>query len=163
MKNNGLTPPPHPLQVTAIIIYILDCLIFLFVLLPGTINVWPLAILFTLLYVILSIAVAVVCFLATYTDPTDRNVIFERKMRALGKEVLDSEELEYYCDVCQAYVSDRSKHCGDCNRCVELFDHHCKWMNNCVGAKNYYKFLLLISLVLVQSIVFELNAIFVII
>ena len=57
--------------MTAIIIFIMDCLVFLLVLLPGTINVWPLAILFTLVYVILSIAVAVVCLLATYADPTD--------------------------------------------------------------------------------------------
>lgn len=77
------------------------------------------------------------CVKATWTDSTDSNVLFERRMKALGKVTEEPDDLEYYCDVCQAYVGDRSKHCGDCNRCVELFDHHCKWMNNCVGAKNY--------------------------
>lgn len=74
-----------------------------------------------------------------------------------GKEALEDESLEYYCDVCDAYVGDRSKHCGDCNRCVELFDHHCKWMNNCVGAKNYWDFLFLIGCVLLQSIIFLIH------
>jgi palmitoyltransferase ZDHHC1/11 len=46
--------------------------------------------------------------------------------------------------MCQASVGKTSKHCRACDKCVEGFDHHCKWLNNCVGSKTYKQFFWLV-------------------
>lgn len=45
------------------------------------------------------------------------------------------------CKTCKITKPARSKHCTVCDHCVELFDHHCIWLNNCVGANNFKWFL----------------------
>ncbi|XP_039007491.1 protein S-acyltransferase 18-like [Hibiscus syriacus] len=52
-----------------------------------------------------------------------------------------------YCSLCDFEVK-KLKHCRTCNRCVEGFDHHCRWLNNCVGKRNYTTFILLMIFVL---------------
>ncbi|RWR95404.1 putative protein S-acyltransferase 16 isoform X1 [Cinnamomum micranthum f. kanehirae] len=45
-----------------------------------------------------------------------------------------------YCQKCSHHKPPRAHHCRVCRRCVLRMDHHCVWINNCVGHANYKVF-----------------------
>eukprot|EP01063_Lacrimia_lanifica_P011897 TRINITY_DN18563_c0_g1_i1.p2 TRINITY_DN18563_c0_g1~~TRINITY_DN18563_c0_g1_i1.p2 ORF type:complete len:305 (+),score=89.14 TRINITY_DN18563_c0_g1_i1:75-989(+) len=47
-----------------------------------------------------------------------------------------------YCRKCEAHKMPRVRHCAYCRRCVARYDHHCDWVDNCIGYRNHKFFVL---------------------
>lgn len=69
--------------------------------------------------------------------------------RREGKKLLyliESVDFDRICPVCEIVRSPLTRHCVICNKCVERYDHHCPWIDSCVGVRNHnYFFALLIT------------------
>jgi len=58
----------------------------------------------------------------------------------LTKCIYDQNFQKRYCITCCVMRPARAKHCSHCGYCVMRMDHHCVWINNCVGINNHLKF-----------------------
>ncbi|KAJ4719554.1 S-acyltransferase [Melia azedarach] len=85
---------------------------------------------------LLGVGIGVVFFLLTsFTDPgTVKAENVSQYQSAYPYDNIIYTEKE--CSTCKIPKPARSKHCSICDRCVARFDHHCGWMNNCIGERN---------------------------
>ena len=81
-------------------------------------------------------------------------------------QLLDTMEASSLCPDCQVVRTPRCRHCTLCNACVDRYDHHCPWVNNCIGRGNlarFYTFVLLQSLYLFSLLAVSLLCKFILI
>ena len=81
------------------------------------------------------------CIVVWLSDPgylkKDPNMNFTKLL-----EYLEASSL---CPDCEVIRTPRCRHCTLCHRCVDRFDHHCPWVNNCVGKGNFAYFYLFVT------------------
>ncbi|XP_072306944.1 palmitoyltransferase ZDHHC23-B [Eucyclogobius newberryi] len=57
-----------------------------------------------------------------------------------------------WCPVCRTVRPPRAGHCRICGICVLRLDHHCVWINSCVGQANHLSFVLTLISFLLTSL-----------
>jgi palmitoyltransferase ZDHHC6 len=55
------------------------------------------------------------------------------------------------CEFCELHKAPRSAHCKLCGFCIKRRDHHCPWINNCVGHNNERIFVAFLVTVVASS------------
>ena len=55
------------------------------------------------------------------------------------------------CEDGETWKPARAHHCSECGFCVFKMDHHCPWINNCVGQKNMKYFLQFVFYIMLAS------------
>ena len=96
--------------------------------------------------------------IAELLDPADPNLRSKDSKRPVPE--FDRERHAHViengrCHLCNIIISSqRTKHCSVCNKCVHVFDHHCKWLNQCIGQRNYRFFAWSVFTAIAMSISF---------
>jgi len=78
----------------------------------------------------------ILCCLVWLSNPG----VIERDTSLSFVKLLDTMEASSLCPDCKIVRTPRCRHCTLCNHCVDRYDHHCPWVNNCIGKGNFTRF-----------------------
>ena len=136
---HGFEAPRDPLQLAAWA-SIVVLLIFWFTLhrvaLSDTADI-----VLTTIMIVLATATVVLKIWTSLSRNEDPNSLYTEKIEScmIGSLPPPTPD-DRTCYYCRAHVKKHSKHCSVCDKCIYDFDHHCRWLNTCVGGRNYRKF-----------------------
>lgn len=100
-----------------------------------------------------SITTIIYLILYSYIIFSDPGIIKKQNNDTWIDIINSGKALNKMCPYCMVEQGKFTKHCFLCNKCIEVFDHHCHWINNCVGHLNKPWFLLfIISLLMTLAV-----------
>ena len=161
---HGLEPPYNVLQVATWVLYPTLLVFYFAFLFPLLWTQTAVLVVVTFVFTASAIAGATAGYHCCVTDPVDESLLPSNKPSAAVGRTDEEAESEVFCYLCEVNVHATSKvcgcpmrscidmcgtcrhrpstdrmsfpqHCRICDKCVRGFDHHCKWLNTCIGAK----------------------------
>ncbi len=110
-------------------------------------------------YNYISLTCLIVHLKAMITDPGSVSSLAEptqddtlENLEEGNLEIQERRQTPKMCRKCKTFKPQRAHHCSICQRCIVKMDHHCPWINNCVGIGNHKFFIQFICCVFLLSI-----------
>ncbi|KAI4463932.1 zinc finger dhhc domain containing protein [Holotrichia oblita] len=88
-----------------------------------------------------------------------QRLILEQFTKDLPNVNRTANGLVRFCEKCKLVKPDRAHHCSVCEACVLKMDHHCPWINNCIGFNNYKFFVLYLLYSLIYCLYISITTI----
>jgi palmitoyltransferase ZDHHC1/11 len=159
-RKNGCSRPLYYVQVIGIVILLFLILMNYFVLCLN-VPTYPWQWLNIVISSLIIIPLLVIYLILSCIDPADDSVKHLQSLPRIDVDRDNDEHIrsESYCRICAVEVSEKSRHCSACNKCVDGFDHHCIWLNTCIGARNYRLFVSFLILLIMGTFYLLINSI----
>ena len=138
VRVNGLQYPPSRDQIKTLIVYPATILSSFLIIRVTLSDDNRLMVLLMTLNGALSVFLILAWISVSYIDP-------EQKEGPSGIPV-----------ICYSSPDKSARFCGACRKTVPGLDHHCTWLNTCIGRRNYVPFICLVFIGAAQS---ALNAV----
>ena len=84
---------------------------------------------------------------------SDPGIMINEKNQSWLEILTSGKSINKMCPYCKVDHTKFSKHCFLCNKCIEIYDHHCHWINNCVGSGNKIYFIFFVCILLTSLLV----------
>ncbi|OHT15289.1 zinc finger protein DHHC domain containing protein [Tritrichomonas foetus] len=104
-------------------------------------------------WIFFSINAAIAYFSAAFSDPGFLTEDWNKNHPNEKFTSTNQEDEKLFCDKCKITRPPRAHHCKECKKCVILFDHHCVFVDNCIGYRTLRPYLVFL-------ITFPLDGIF---
>ena len=104
----------------------------------------------SILYIIITFLLFNFYFILFFSDPgylDKSNSNYSNLLEILE----DKKDVTKYCPITFILIKDNSKYCLICQKYIIGFNHHCYWVGNCIGEKNFNKFMILILICIINT------------
>ena len=102
------------------------------------------------IYVISFIIIILLFFMLHFSDP---GRVKTKRYMSFIDIINKDEDINNFCPQCKVKITSiHTKHCIICDDCFEEFDHHCFWVDNCIGKNNFGLFFIFLCLINLNTI-----------
>ena len=102
------------------------------------------------IYIISFILIIGLFFILHFSDP---GRVKTKRYLSFIDIIERQEDINHFCPQCKVKITSiHTKHCIICDDCFEEFDHHCFWVDNCIGKNNFGLFFIFLCLINLNTI-----------